>query len=530
MAVQRTTSTSTTRTMSWLSGGDTRKTRRNPFRIYDKSPPLTLGILSFEAAKTMSRLISMYASLSDDEVADLREGAIRSRGVAFLNSSDETFLLNVACAEKIEDLNRAVGTICRLGLKCTDEGLLRFDQVYAEMNLGVLDLSSIEFDSKVVLKLVEKMERYVNATSNLHAVLGSLTELEISERKIKQWKRSVGRKLSNRTNIDYFNEKIAFQRRQVKYYRDNSIWNQTFDQIVGLMAQLVCIIYARICVVFGRFVPGLPRVSANVKPNKLQQKISRRIHPITDTSYCLIQGRDVYKLSISKSGLIPQPSRKIGGSPRVSKLRPLTPKFEETGMVNWSPLSIGKSKRAHQLATDSTVGGAGLAGRYASIITQAESYLHAPLNINEEARAHMYEMLPENLKATVRGKLWGRWSTLLVEEVEEEEDDDDDYDDERRRSCSYCYRSLAKGWRDALEEMMTWLGPVAHDTVKWQQERNLEKQRFDVKPTVSLFQTLYFSDLEKTEAAIVEVLVGLSCIYRYEYKWPVGSRPGDPCR
>ncbi|KAH7553728.1 hypothetical protein ACOSP7_029442 [Xanthoceras sorbifolium] len=495
--------------MSWLSGG--RKTR-NFFRLQDKPTPLTLGILSFEAAKTMSRLISMYASLSDDEFANLREGAIKSRGVAFLNSNDETFLLNVACAEKIEDLNRAVGTVCRLSQKCTDEGLLRFDQVYTEMNLGILDLSSIElFDSKVVLKLIDKMERYVGATSNLHAALATLAELEVSERKLKQWKQNPGPKLANRTNVDYFIEKITFQRKQVKYYRDISLWNQTFDQIVALMARIVCIIYARICVVFGPFVPGLPRLSNKVKPNNLQQKISRmRVHP-ADTSYCLIQGRYEYKSCISKSGPIPQPSRNIGGASQVTKSSPL-PKSEESGLINWSPLYIGKSKRAHQLATESMVGGAGLAARYANIITQAECYLHASTNINEEARAHMYEMLPENLKATVRGKLWGHWYTRLVEE----------------ESSSSC-RSLAKGWRDALEDMMTWLGPVAHDTLKWQQERNLEKQRFDVKPTVSLFQTLYFSDLEKTEVAIVEVLVGLSCIYRYENKRPAGPRPGDPC-
>ncbi|KAI9153373.1 hypothetical protein LWI28_010423 [Acer negundo] len=504
----------TTTTMSWLSGGG-RKTR-NLFRHHhDKSPPLTLGILSFEAAKTMSRLISMYASLTDDEFSNLREGAIKSRGVTFLNSDDETFLLHVACDEKIEDLNRAVGTVCRLSQKCHDEALVRFNQVYDEMNLGILDLSDIGFDTKDVLKLVDKMEKYVNATSNLHAVMGSVSELEISERKIKQWKQNIGPKLSNRTNVDYFNEKIAFQRKQVKYYRDISLWNQTFDQAVGLMARIVCIIYARICVVFGPFVPGLPNLSNNVKANHFHQKIIRiRLHPV-DTTYCLIQGRDEYRRCVSKSGPILQPSRKMGGpSPsRITKSGPLT-KSEGagigTGMVNWSPLYIGKCKRAHQLATESTVGSAGLATRYANLITQAECYLHAPTNINEEARVHMYELLPENLKATVRGKLWGHWCARLG--VEEESD-----------GCS----SLAEGWRDALEELMTWLGPVAHDTLKWQQERNLEKQRFDVKPTVSLFQTLYFSDLEKTEAAIAEVLVGLSCIYRYENKRTARSRAGS---
>lgn len=81
----------------------------------------------------------------------------------------------------------------------------------------------------------------------------------------------------------------------------------------------------------------------------------------------------------------------------------------------------------------------------------------------------------------------------------------------------------AEGWRDALEAIMGWLAPIAHDTARWQSERTLEKQNFDSKPTVLLIQTLHYSDMEKTEAAIVEVLVGLSCIFRYEKR---RSSPG----
>ena len=66
------------------------------------------------------------------------------------------------------------------------------------------------------------------------------------------------------------------------------------------------------------------------------------------------------------------------------------------------------------------------------------------------------------MKMTVRGKLWGHWCTGVHKGQQ----------------------SIADGWREALEEMMTWLAPMAHDTVKWQQERYLEKQRFEAKPTV----------------------------------------------
>ncbi|KAJ4704624.1 Avr9/Cf-9 rapidly elicited protein [Melia azedarach] len=473
-------------TMSWLSGTSSKATHhhlhtRSLFRL-DRASSVTLGILSFETAKTMCRLIHLYNSLSDDEFSRLRKVIMKSQGVAFLNSKDERFLLSLVCAEKLEDLNRAVNTVSRLSQKCSDVSLIRFDQTYLEMHLGVRELCKLEYASKGVEKLVEKMEKYVKATANLHTALECLAEMEISERKIKKWKKNLGPKQANKANTDYFDEKINNQRKQVKHYRDVSLWNQTFDQSVGLMSRIITIIYARICVLFSPFVPDLPRPSKHIKPISHQKPTRVRVHPDhTNHMQCK-----------SKSGPIHKASRKFG-SIRAAKSGPLTKSDQSLLPDNRIPLNIGKNKRVLQLATESTVGGAGLSLRYANIIIHAERYLHAPTNIDDEARAHLYELLPENLKLTVRGKLWGHWCT-------------------RGEVGSNGY-SLAEGWREALEEMMTWLGPVAHDTVKWQQERYLEKQRFDAKPTVMLFQTMYFSDLEKTEAAIVEVLVGLSCIY-----------------
>ncbi|KAG6396485.1 hypothetical protein SASPL_142636 [Salvia splendens] len=91
-----------------------------------------LGILAFETAKTMSRLISLYKSISDEEISRLRNDAIRSKGVAFLNSGDEKFLLSLASAERLKDLDHAAAAVARQGKKCFDFGLERFDLVYKE--------------------------------------------------------------------------------------------------------------------------------------------------------------------------------------------------------------------------------------------------------------------------------------------------------------------------------------------------------------------------------------------------------------
>lgn len=71
--------------------------------------------------------------------------------------------------------------------------------------------------------------------------------------------------------------------------------------------------------------------------------------------------------------------------------------------------------------------------------------------------------------------------------------------------------------KEALKKIFMWLSPMATNTLLWQRERRVEMMSgFENRPPVLLLQTLHFADKEKTEAAIVEVLVGLSFIYMQE--------------
>ncbi|OMO66399.1 hypothetical protein CCACVL1_21183 [Corchorus capsularis] len=477
-----------------------------------------LEILSFETAKAMSRLLALLRSLSDDEFAKLRSGPLKSPGVVFLNSDDESYLLGLACKEKLEDLNQAATVVSRLGKKCSDEELNRFDIAYHNMKQGVIDVNKIDYNSRNVAKTIEKMEKFANATAVLFAALIGLNELEGAEKKMQRWKRNdfqCNKNKSEKSNFDYFNEKISYQRKQVKHLRQVSLWNQTFDKTVGLMARIVCVVFVRICNLFEPFVPSLPRITRNrhfqtrVYVSDPRPALHMKIYP--EANYCLLVNKEKTKKA-SKSGPIMKSSRiKFGKTARFHSCE-LSPeeksglRFRVSTVTITDKLSIKnndgnyingrKNQRLIQSAPPNTVGAAGLAIRYANVIAMAESYFVTTTTIKDEARERMFEMLPVSLKQTLRGKLKSHWN----KDAEERDGQ----------------QGLAEGWKEALEEIIGWLAPMAHDTLRWQQERNLEQQKLDAKSTVLLLQTLHFSDLEKTEAAIVEVLVGLSCIYRYE--------------
>ncbi|KAK4748244.1 hypothetical protein SAY87_014830 [Trapa incisa] len=480
-------------------------------------PPVTLGILAFDAAKIMSRLISLYRSLTKDEMDRLRKNILRSEGVAYLNSRDEAYLLSHAWAERLEALDGVAEAVRILGRWSSDVGLNRFDLVYADLKLGLIDIGRLEFASRRGDKIVEKMEKLTSATAGLYSALETLAEMEASERKLQQWRgmaacqgQSGKQAYSSlqKANCELFERNIASQRKLVRRYKDASLWSRTVDKCVALMARTVCVVFMRICIVFGPFLADLPGMpNNNVRFYKQSPQVAGEMEKMT-----AVTNSGPIPMSENKSGLAKFYSRKL----KMSLFVPEDMCILSGAGRKSCPATVFNS------APETTVGEAGLSQLYANVIILAEGFLKTSAeNVREEARSSLYEMLPARLRIKVRSKM--RRSNIMGDGEGYCSDDmyDDDYEDDVEDSSS-CRSQQAEGWREAVERMMGWLAPVAHDTVMWQSERTMEKQRFESKLTVLLVQTLHYSDLEKTEAAIVEVLVGLSCIFRYEKRRRLG--------
>lgn len=311
-------------------------------------------------------------------------------------------------------------------------------------------------------------------------------EMEALEKKMNHWG-TMRAKHGMKVKVECFNDKITFYKKQVQYYKQTSLWNKRFDKVVGLMARIICIVYARICSVFGTLVSGMNGFNKNCS--------------------CLIEHCELYKKNLCLFDQNEERSKK-----RI-KL-----KSTKTGVIrfpNHHPFpshvacccggdEAAKNKNmVLNLAPPSTVGGAGLSLRYANVILFIKRCMHAKAAIGNDARASLYDMLPGRLKVKVRRELrreWLEWEGKLAGGNE-----------------GRCM--VAERWHNTLEEVMKWLLPVAHDTVRWQAEKNLEKQKFETKLTVLLLQTLHYSDLEKVEEAIVVVLVGLSFICWCRKQW-----------
>ncbi|KAK9288281.1 hypothetical protein L1049_016732 [Liquidambar formosana] len=534
-----------------------------------------IGILSFEVANVMSKISHLNKSLSDQEIHRLKNEILKAEGVKNLVSSNESYLLELALAEKLEDLNRIASVVSRLGKKCTEPALLGFEHVYGDIMNGVIDVKELGFLVKDMEGMVRRMERYVNATLNLYSEMEVLNELEQATKKFQLNQHEESRRA--------FEQKLIWQRQDVRHLKDVSLWNQTYDKVVELLARTVCTIFARICVVFGeaalrRVSLGLfdggssaakdecGQVSGRIDVQSRGGMVSELLKPGFSKSNGYHSGR-IVRTAVEKrrAGLRPHLDSRRG---EAAFLRPedfVFPCGASPGRLFMECLSLSSS--ASKLDDDDNVADhddrSSQTSGYCSVVsglkrehpnhsgyfsgsqigvpfcgdqrqskcglannsrfgTKSRLTVHAPpCTIGGSALALHYA----NVIIVIEKLL--RYPHLVGEEAR-----DDLYQmlpTSLRMSLRTNLKSyvknlaiydapLAHDWKATLDEILRWLAPLAHNMIRWQSERNFEQQQIVTRTNVLLLQTLYFADREKTEAAICELLVGLNYICRYEHQ------------
>ncbi|KAL3329034.1 hypothetical protein AABB24_036239 [Solanum stoloniferum] len=526
---------------------------------------LFIGILSFEVANMMSKIIHLHKSLTDSEILKLKNEIFKSVGVKALVSDDEDKLLELVLVEKLDDLNRVASVVSRLGKKCTISALQGFQHVYGDVISGVIDVKDLGFLVKDMDGMVRKMERYVNSTASLYCEMAVLNELEVATKKFQQNQHEESRKA--------FEQKLAWQKQDVRHLEDVSLWNQTYDKVVELLARTVCTVYARISTVFGNNAlvkrdllgnrgfneksgiivadsksevinadfkkPVLRNNNGSYRSGSVERGASgkRSMNHSTQTKVGRNEGSlfgtenfnfacgmgpgrlfmeclslsSASKMDFDNDVRTDDRSSQISGCCSVSSGM----KREQSsvsGSFNSSPGSIRFSRDTRQLK--SCVADAAKNGPKSRITLYAP-----PTTVGGSALALHYA----NVIIVVEKLL--QYPHLVGDEGR-----DDLYQmlpTSLRKTLKASLRSYMKGlaiydaplahdWKERLEEILKWLAPLAHNMIRWQSERNFEQQQIVKRTNVLLLQTLYFADCQKMEAVICELLIGLNYICRFE--------------
>lgn len=166
---------------------DSKKSNQeNPKRVVIKKS--NVGVLAFEISGLMSKLLHLWQSLSDANIARLREDLLCLEGVRKIVSNDDVFLLGLACAEFVENLRLLAKSVSRISKKCEDSALRSFDRLFDEFANTGRDPYHWVVSSKDVESKNKKLDRFVSATTALHRELDELVTLESGLKKLMQSK------------------------------------------------------------------------------------------------------------------------------------------------------------------------------------------------------------------------------------------------------------------------------------------------------------------------------------------------------
>ncbi|KAJ0243904.1 hypothetical protein HA466_0198900 [Hirschfeldia incana] len=544
-----------------------------------------LGVLAFEVASLLSKLVHLWHSLSDKNVNKLREEITRSNGIKKLVSEDDDFVVRLIRDEMMESVENVAKAVARLAGKCNDSKLKSFESCFGEMMVTGADPYGWVFGWKKMDRKVKRMERFISSSASLYQETEILADLEQTFKRMLTCESATG-------NLLEYQRKVTWKRHEVRTLRDVSLWNRTYDYTVLLLVRSVFTVLTRTKHVFGisygveasddvssvdsdfigrsqsvstiltamplssetttgppRFASGPlgrftgPAATRSTKmgdflsgslstespksgplvaeKNKRFKFYSGQLGKITSKSGPLLRVGKHNK----KMGQTQTPERtSVSSEKKQTKPNRLTQVGPFKGcMVSHdgiNPLSTrtqngarSSSAEHHHIvevcsenllfpsrpklsdAAPNTLGAACLALHYANVIIVIERFVASPHLIGDDARYDLYSMLPARVRTSLRERLKPYSKNLSSSTV---------YDP-----------GLAKDWTDAMAGILEWLGPLAHDMIKWQSERSYEHQSLVSRTHIVLAQTLFFANQQKTETIITELLVGLNYVWRF---------------
>ncbi|KAK8703876.1 hypothetical protein V6N13_047519 [Hibiscus sabdariffa] len=442
----------------------------------------------------MSKTIHLHKSLSESEVSKLKSETLNSQGISCLISPDENYLLSLAFAEKRDELNKAARVVSRLGKKCNEPALLGFEHVYGDVLSGVIDVREIGFLVKDMDGMIKRMERYVNSTANLYHELEVLNELEQASKKFQLNQHEESKRI--------FEQKLIWQRHDVRHVKNVSLWNQTFDKSALRKGNEFGRVNGGFCdreeVVSRPSRQGLSKIS-NVGSGQFGNVREKRGLSLMDSGIDSRKGEfGLFRVEDFGFPFGTSPGRFLA---HCLSLNSSVSRYGD-GNDEDDTVSVGRDDRSSSHIPGCCSDGPKRERWNSSPFLrpqvsvplngdhrQSKSAAAPPSFGRRRSPDDLYRMLPTSLRLSLRTNLKSYVKNMAI------------YD-----------APSAHNRKETLDTIISWLAPLAHNMIRWQNERNFEQQQIVAQTNID------FADRQKTETAICKLLVGLNYIYRYEHQ------------
>ena len=554
------------RTTAKNNSNKKKKKKNNNNNTMSNFKEVTIGVLSFEVASLMSEVIHLWHSLGDDQIVMLKDKVFHMDGVRKLVSDDEDYLLMLALFEIMDSLRFLACSVARLGKKCTDPVLQRFDHVFTNL-ISTMHASApadvlfgFQYTGKKMDRKVKKMKRLVAASSNLYHELEVLAEFEHALRRMK-----VQAQAQSLCSLADFKHRVTRQRQEVKCRRKISLWNRTYNYTVRLLARSLFTILGRITCFFESYYNDTTAAAASVtvvedkcRARGVAGQLSRcrsaaglihcSVHPSSSDTHngglLLLRSsarrRQHLSQTISSSLSLPPPpppwkhssnwkktkrlvsTRSFGGCVVGGGDSPLLPSFMPT---DGGPVGVlGASKRIEENANKEFCFRSNICNYkklFLSLLDSRQKPLEAlPSTLGAAALALHYANViivieklaasPHLIGSDARDDLYNMLPTSIRDSLRARLKTH-----AKNLTSSFCNPILAAERSKALTRTLHFLAPLAHNMIRWQSDRNFGQQHLVSRANILLVQTLYFANQAKSEDAITDLLVGLNYLWRF---------------
>ncbi|XP_004307572.1 PREDICTED: uncharacterized protein LOC101306567 isoform 2 [Fragaria vesca subsp. vesca] len=203
-----------------------------------------VGILAFDVAYVMSKLVALWESLNNVQVGMLRKFMSDSVGFKELVSHDADFIRGLIPGELFENMIPLTKSVARLGKNhCSDPRLKDFEQAVGDLIDNGADPFKWVLPYEEMGKEAKKMKSFVSVTGDLYHQMKLVSHLEDTRSRM------------DGPNWLEIQHKIELKQFEVDKLKEESLWNMTFSYIGILLARSVFSIFSRIKSVYG--VPQL---------------------------------------------------------------------------------------------------------------------------------------------------------------------------------------------------------------------------------------------------------------------------------
>lgn len=532
-----------------------------------------IGVLAFEVASLMSKLVNLWHSLSDKQVVKLREEISNSVGIKKLVSDHDEYIVKLICMEMMENLSQVARAVCRLSKKCNNPFLKSFEQAFTDMSKVGADPYGWLLSLKKMDRKTKKMERLIVVTANLYQEMEALGDLEQTLRRMKS------NDDTDSISLVEYEKRVAWKQQEVKHLRQISIWNRTYDYTILLLVRSIFTIFSRIGHVFGinsvvdlgvkesrvldsdyihrsRSVAFM-QSSVHPSESKIPRFSSGSLDRLGTQSGPILRSNNGSNFhsgplasSVKTSGMMSSGKQSTfysGPLASTTKSGPLA-KAKKTGLRLWqsrnqSSYTQGKSSNSKHnrfVTAGCMMGGNGspLSSFDLSLNLERSKDENVGLNTPSifSSKSRLLNAPPETLGAAALALHYANIVIVIEKLVSSPHLIGQDARVDlynmlpasireglraklkpyaKSLTASVYDTALAGEWNQAMSGILEWLAPLAHNMIRWQSERSFEHHNLVSKTNMVLVQTLYFANQAKTESSIVELLVGLNYVWRY---------------